>query len=106
MKSNSFLYFKDPVTTRSTAVSQANIGAIIASVLGGALLTLIVGLVVFFIWKRRVKKKTLTFSPRSITIPPSESVIVPALYDLSLSRRDSNETSAQTVSYHIYDELP
>jgi uncharacterized membrane protein YraQ (UPF0718 family) len=107
IKDNHFLYLKDRITTSSTP--QINIGAVIAGVLAGALFTLIIGLVVFFIWKRRTKKKSFTFSASNsttATIPPSEPIVVPALYNLSLSQRDSNETSPETVTYHLYDELP
>jgi hypothetical protein len=100
----SLFCFKDPVTTPASS-NQINIPIIIASVLGSILCTLIVGLIIFFIWKRRVKKKSFTFSTTTsttATIPPSEPVVAPALYDLSLSRQDS----VSTVSYHLYDELP
>jgi len=98
-----FLYLKDRPTTAAT--TQVNVGVVVAGVLGGALFTLIVGLVIFFIWKRRAKKKSFTFSATSsttATIPSSEPIVVPALYDISTSRRDSTGT----FSYHLYDELP
>ena len=95
-----FLYLKDPARTSWT--TQVNVSAIVASALGGALFTLIVGLIIFFIWKRRTKRKSFTFSATSSTTPSSEPVVVPALYDLSISRRDST----RTLSYHLYDELP
>jgi heme/copper-type cytochrome/quinol oxidase subunit 2 len=88
--------------------SALQFGTIIAGVLGGILLTLIVGLIIYFIWKRRAKKKSLRFSGSTsteATIPPMELVVVPALYDLSLSRQNSYETSTGTVNYHLYDEL-
>jgi len=100
---NQFVYFKDSVTTPTPI--QINIPIIIASVLGSILCTVIVGLIIFFIWKRRVKRKSFTFSTTAsatTTIPSSEPVVAPALYDLSLSRQDS----VPTVSYHLYDELP
>jgi len=107
IKDKNFLYLKDPATPSST--TQVNVGAVIAGVLGGALFTLVVGLVIFFIWKRRTKKKSFTFSATSsttATVPSSVPIVVPALYDLSLTRRNSTETSAGTMSYHLYDELP
>ncbi len=100
---NQFIYFKDSVTIPTPI--QINIPIIIASVLGSILCTVIVGLIIFFIWKRRVKRKSFTFSTTAsatTTIPSSEPVVAPALYDLSLSRQDS----LPTVSYHLYDELP
>jgi heme/copper-type cytochrome/quinol oxidase subunit 2 len=101
---DNFVSLKDPVTTTATTI---NAGAIVASVLGGALFTLIVGLVVFFIWKRRVKKKSFAFSPSISTETTSSTpVVVPALYDMRLSGRESTATSAPTLTYHLYDELP
>ncbi len=94
-----FLYLKDRPTTAAT--TQVNVGAVVAGVLGGALFTLIVGLVIFFIWKRRAKKKSFTFSTTA-TIPSSAPIVVPALYDISTSRRNSTGT----LSYHLYDEVP
>jgi uncharacterized membrane protein YraQ (UPF0718 family) len=102
-----FLYLKDTVNPSSS--SQINAGAIVAGVLGGVLLAVIVGLAIFLIWKKkRGKKKFSTLSTTSsiaTTIPSSESIVVPALYNIALSEQYSNETALSTVSYHIYDEL-
>lgn len=110
-QNNNFLHLKDRVTTtKPSPLPPLNIGAIMAGIFGGILLTLIIGLVIYFIRKRRVKKTMLKFSPSNSTtktISSSEPVIVPALYDLSSpSRRDSNVTSAATMTYHLYEELP
>jgi hypothetical protein len=100
-----FFHLKDLATTGSTPI---NTGAVIAGVLGGALFTLIVGLIIFFIWKRRTKAKSFKFTPSisTDTTSPSAHVVVPALYDLASSGRESTVTSAPTVTYHLYDELP
>lgn len=104
----------DPITTAASVVSSAseiNIGAIIAAVLGGALFTLIVGLLIFYI-RRRGKRKKLSLTPTTSTVTTTslssststEPVVVPALYDISY-RRTSSVISAETVTYHLYEEL-
>lgn len=82
-----------------------NVGIVVASVLGGALFTLIViCLVIFFFWRaRRNKKKKLL--EVSSSIPSTEPVIVSNLYNFALSQRDSSVSSAQTMTYHLYEEL-
>ncbi len=82
-----------------------NISSIIAVILGGMLLALIIGLIVFICWKRKRnrKKRFYTFSPStSSTIP----VITPPLYDISASRKTSYASNAPPVVYHIYEDLP
>jgi len=88
---------------------------IVASALGGALVTVILGLIVFFIWKRRSNKGLSTctssgsFSTASTPPPPlpprlPAPIFVPALYDLSLSRRSSSETVTPQSINHYYEE--
>jgi len=87
---------------------------IVASALGGALVAVVLGLIVFFIWKRRSNKglSTCTSSAYSSTgrtpppLPPRLSlpIVVPALYDLSLSRRSSSETVTPQSINHYYEE--
>ncbi|CAF0725151.1 unnamed protein product [Adineta steineri] len=119
----------DSITTTTvtdTSSSQINIGIVVAAGLGGALLTLVVGLVIFFIWKKRVKQKLIAYAasntstistiqrpPPPLPPPPLPSlsrlpspIIVPALYDLPLSRRGSTTTVTPSISYHFYEETP
>ncbi|CAF2759313.1 unnamed protein product [Rotaria sp. Silwood2] len=100
----------DRVTTlvSELSTSQINIAAIVAGILGGALFAVIVSLVIFFIWKRRVKKKSVTLSSSIAATNLSSSsvpIVVPALYNISSSRRSSSVTSASTMTYHLYEEL-
>ncbi|CAF0779402.1 unnamed protein product [Adineta steineri] len=115
----------DSITTTTvtdTSSSQINIGIVVAAGLGGALLTLVVGLVVFFIWKKRVKQKLIAYAASNTStistiqrpplppLPPltrlPSPIIVPALYDLPLSRRGSTTTVTPSISYHFYEETP
>lgn len=110
-------------TTTSPATAQINVGIVVASGLGGALVTLIAGLIFFCIWKQRLKRKlryTLSNTPSLTTTqpalppsfppppPPSEpispDIIVPALYDIPLSRRGSYVSVTPQVVYHYYEE--
>ncbi|CAM4767924.1 unnamed protein product [Rotaria magnacalcarata] len=90
--------------------SQINIAAIVAGVLGGALFATIISLVLFFIWKKRMKKKACSYSPSTSTTPSTSlssiPIVAPALYSIAaLSRRSSSVTSAPTLTYHLYEEL-
>ncbi|CAF3713128.1 unnamed protein product [Rotaria sp. Silwood1] len=99
----------DRVTTSvaQLSASQINISAVLAGILGGIFFGVIVSLMIFFIWKRRVKKKSFALSSSTIATNLSSSipVVVPALYDISSSRRASSVTSAPTMTYHLYEEL-
>ncbi|CAF1440416.1 unnamed protein product [Rotaria magnacalcarata] len=102
----------DPVTTSIAHLdaSQINIAAIVAGVLGGALFATIISLVLFFIWKKRMKKKACSYSPSTSTTPSTSlssiPIVAPALYSIAaLSRRSSSVTSAPTLTYHLYEEL-
>ncbi|CAF1121284.1 unnamed protein product [Rotaria sordida] len=96
----------DRLTTLIAQISksQINIAVVIAGILGGALFAVIVSFVVFLIWKRRFKKKLFGMSQSTIATNLSSSipVEVPALYNISSSRRTS---SAPTTTYHLYEEL-
>ncbi|CAF4988301.1 unnamed protein product [Rotaria magnacalcarata] len=107
-----FFRTKDPVTTSIAHLdaSQINIAAIVAGVLGGALFATIISLVLFFIWKKRMKKKACSYSPSTSTTPSTSlssiPIVAPALYSIAaLSRRSSSVTSAPTLTYHLYEEL-
>lgn len=101
----------EEVTSDGGSASNAdaktlNVGIIVASVLGGVLFTLIVtGLVIFFFWRTRRNKKKKLLEVSSSSIPSTEPVIVSNLYNFALSQRDSSVSSAQTMTYHLYEEL-
>lgn len=89
-----------------------NAAVIAASVLGGALFTLIVGLILFFLWKRRNKKKMLPPLPPlpPPEVPPSrtstEPLTVSTLYDFPLSQRDSSVSCPPAMNNsHLYEDL-
>jgi hypothetical protein len=91
----------EPTSFPTTDPPTSNIGTIVAGVLGGVLLTVIIGLILFCLWKKRSKKKQqLAISLSTTSTAP---VIVPALYDFPLSRHNSSPVSA--LNCHIYDEL-
>lgn len=101
-----FHLVKDFVTT---AASQVNIAAVVAGVLGGALLATVICILFFILWKRRAKKKgsfQLSSLKATDSLPSSTPVVAPALYDICLSsRRTSSVLSAPTLNYHTYEEL-
>ena len=80
-----------------------NIAGIIAGVLGGCLLTLVIGFGLFVVWKRRFKKKKKEAVPDSPANLSTAPVLVPALYDFSTSRRSSFQT--HTSANHLYEEI-
>jgi len=83
-----------------------NVGIVVASVLGGALFTLIViGLIIFFFWRARRNKKKKKLLEVSSSTPSIEPVIVSNLYNFALSHRDSSVSSGPTMTYHLYEEL-
>jgi hypothetical protein len=100
--------------SESTPTSQINVWTIVASALGGALVTLILGLILFCIWRRISNKGssrcTSSASSSTARVPPPlpprppASIVVPALYDLALSRRGSSETVTPQSIHHYYEE--
>lgn len=81
-----------------------NIGAIIAGVLGGVLLTLIIVLIVFCCWKRRRDRKKNAIEFPLPSAPP-KPVPVSSLYNVPLSEQYSSVSSTSTTTYHLYEEL-
>lgn len=109
-----FLFlFEDRVTTQAPTgnSSTVNIGAIVAGIFGGILLTILIVLVVYFFKRKRSKKKTLRFTPSissgrtEMTTMANETIVTPALYNIASSRRES-AVSNPGLTYHFYEELP
>ncbi|CAF4973047.1 unnamed protein product, partial [Rotaria socialis] len=103
---------RDQATTSIAQLdaSHINIAAIVAGIFGGALFATIISIVLFFIWRKRMKKKACSYSPSTSTTPSTSlssiPIVAPALYNIaSLSRRSSSVTSAPTLTYHLYEEL-
>ncbi|CAF1178537.1 unnamed protein product [Adineta ricciae] len=96
----------DPVSINSTNNSNSsnvNIGAIIAGVLGGVLLTLTIGLVTFFLWRKRRDQRNKSLE---VPVAPPKAEPVSTLYNFPLSQYDSSVSSASTMTYHLYEEIP
>ncbi|CAF1433685.1 unnamed protein product [Adineta ricciae] len=102
----SSVVYSDPVPISSTNngnTSNVNIGAIIAGVLGGVLLTLTIGLVTFFLWRKRRGQRSKSLE---VPVAPPKAEPVSTLYNFPLSQYDSSVSSASTMTYHLYEEIP
>ncbi|UJR32053.1 hypothetical protein I4U23_019521 [Adineta vaga] len=86
--------------------STVNIGAIVAGILAGVLVTLVIGLVLFCLRKRKrdKRKAATTFSLSTPTDP--KPMPVSTLYNFPISQYDSSISSTSTMAYHLYEELP
>ena len=102
----SSVLYTDSVSISSTNngnTSNVNIGAVIAGVLGGVLLTLTIGLVTFFLWRKRRDQRN---KPLEVPVAPPKAEPVSTLYNFPLSQYDSSVSSASTMTYHLYEEIP
>jgi hypothetical protein len=95
----------DTTVPSNVNMSSYEMSSIAAGVLGGILFFLIIGLVIFIIWKiRKNRKKKL--SAQSTSTSSNRYVITPPLYNISISRENSIPLTDPPVTDHIYEELP
>ncbi|CAF1006866.1 unnamed protein product [Adineta steineri] len=92
-------------SSSQTNIVTLNVGAIVASIVAGALITIIIGLIIFFIWKRRMYKNKKS-SEVSSSVPAAQPIAVSALYNFPISQQNSSISSCATMEYHLYEELP
>ena len=85
--------------------NSLDISSIAAGVLGGVLFFIILGIVLFIIWRiRRYRQKKL--AAQSTSLSSRRHTITPALYNIAISRENSIPLSDRPGTDHIYEDLP